>query len=1383
MKHLLRMTLWGLSTVLTLVIILLGTIGGLLTTESGTRWLVEQGERIAPLELRIDHVEGTLFTELELRGLHLALPDGPVIDLEQGRIGVRARSLLRGELNVRLLAASGLRVDLPPADPDEPPAEEPFALPESVRLPLAVRLGQLEVDDVEILMAGEPLTSITRLTASARASGTQIELRSFELDMPEIQAQLAGKIEADDDYPLNLHGQWKAPLPADVAEGLGVDTAQGTLAITGALLEQVALEHDLDAGIQLHLQAGARELFTAPELDLVARWEPFTYHLDPEQALAAEGGHLDLQGTPDDWALTLETATQLEPWPRVTLATRARGSLEALELETLELDSEAGRIALAGPVRFAETLEWDLTLAAEGLDPNALGMELDAGIERLQAQLQGTLPLTGDTPPLAALEARAVIDELAGHFEDHPITGGLSARLADGEAHLEDTRLAIGDLAQLELTGWATGLDGDLTDPDHRLAFDVGLALQVPDLARLNPELDGALDDLRLALEGDYTPASGALTAQANLDPLRADLRGIGITGGAQVAINERDGRIERFRLITDAGAQLSLSGDLEWAEGLGWDLELEAEGLDPSLFVAEAPGNLALALESRGQVDADGTPRLEAHLRRLEGTLRDQAVSGQGQVHLEGAHLTLNDLQLALGQNTLSASGDWTDTLDFNLRLEAPALDQAWPDLAGRLELEAHVTGEPERPRLAARGDGAGLRFADLALERLELKANAGLDATAPAEVDVRLTGLDLADGARVERLHLDASGVMEDHRLSLEVDAADLGSVDLGIQGGLDADALHWSGRLTRLELDQPAAGPWQLAEPVALEGGPESAHLERLCLTRDDGRLCAQGRWSAAEGAQFSADLDAVELAWLEPFLPPELSIAGQLNAEVSGDLDAEGMLTADLDIRPGDGHLVLRDEEGDLEEFPYRDVRLTAQVRDRDVDAALRLDFLDGGTARSDIQLRPEGDDLRLDGEFVARLDNLAWLAALSPEIERLRGELDARLVFGGRVDAPLVEGAVRFRDGGVLIPEAGIDVVIPEITADVISAERLDLSGRLESGDGGIDLSGQVDLSGDEPRAEMNLIGEDFLIVNRVDAEARITPDLQLAFTPSDGIRVRGEVFLPWARIRPPDLPPGAIRVSGDEIILGEEIEEAQGLKTDIRIRIRLGDDVRFDGFGLTARFAGEVDVQEITGQPTQLFGEITIPEGQYSDYGQDLRIERGSLAFQGPAETPELDLRAVRTVREYNVTVGLEIRGTPDNLRSRVISDPPMDETEAMSYLLTGRPLSGASQSDGNMIAAAAAAYGLEQGAVITERIGRELGLDEVELDTEGGLDESALTLGLYLSPRLLLRYSIGLFDNTSKVLLRYELTRNLSVETSSGTTEQAVDLIYRIER
>ncbi|MFO7953564.1 translocation/assembly module TamB domain-containing protein [Thioalkalivibrio sp.] len=1378
-----RATLWGLSTVLTLVIILLGTLAGLLATESGTRWLAGQAERLAPFELQIDRVEGTLFTELELYGLHLALPDGPVIDLPAGRVGVSARSLLRGELNVRLLSARGMRVDLPAPAPDAPPADEPFALPDSVRLPLAVRLGQLRIEETEILQAGAPLASISHLTASARARGSRIELRALELDMPEVQARLAGEIKTAGDYTLELHGQWQSPLPAAAAEGLGTDVAHGELSVTGALRERVQVEHDLNAGIQLNLQASARELFSTPELELTARWQPFDYHLDTEQSVALEAGRLDLHGTPKAWALDLDTAATLAHWPRLALNARAQGDLESMELEALQIDSEAGRVALSGPVRFGSTLDWDLTLEVHDLATTPLGLEVDAGVKHLKAQVQGTLPMEANTPLLAALEARATVDELSGQYEDHPITGGLNAWVADGEAGLEDTRLSIRDIARLDLDGSAAGLAGDLTDPDHRIVFDLGLDLAGPELAGLHPDLDGRVEQLQVALEGTYAPTSGALDARLDLAPLRARLHGNDISGDARVALTETGGQIERLQVATDTGARLALSGDFDWSEGFAWDLALDGDGLDPSLVVTEAPGQLALALTSAGHLDADGTPRLEARLQRLEGTLLDQPVSGQAELGLEDQRLRLDRLDLALGRNTLTARGEWTDRLDFELQLDAPELDRAWPDLGGRLELDARITGDPDRPRVVAHGSGSGLRLADVTLDRLELDADAGLEVAAPAEIDLRLSGLELGDGTRLESLRVDGSGRVDEHRMTLAADAAGLGSVDLALQGALDPETLHWRGQLARLELDQPAAGPWRLTQPVDLEAGPEQARLDRLCLAREDSRLCAEARWGAASGAEFDAVVRALDLAWLEPFLPPELAIAGELNAEASGSMDADGLLGADLALTPTDGHLVVRDEDGDREDVPYRDVRLTAQIRDRDIDAALRLDFLDGGTARSDIRLRPDGDDLRIDGDLVARLDDLAWLASLSPEIQRLRGSLDARLDFGGRLDAPLVEGEVAFREGGVLIPEAGIDVVIPEITARVVSAEQLTLAGRLESGDGGLDLEGQVDLGENGPRAELNLVGADFLVVNRVDAEVRITPDLQLVFTPDDGIRVRGEVVLPWARIRPPDLPSSAIQVSDDEVILGEEIQEAQGLKTDIRIRIRLGDDVRFDGFGLTARFAGEVDVEEVTGRPTQLFGEITIPEGQYTDYGQDLRVERGSLVFQGPAENPELDLRAMRTVREHNVTVGLEIRGTPANLRSRVISDPPMDETEAMSFLLTGRPLSGASQSDGNMIAAAAAAYGLDQGAVITERIGRELGLDEVELDTEGGLDESALTLGLYLSPRLLLRYSIGLFDNTSKVLLRYELTRNLSLETSSGTTEQSVDLIYRIER
>ncbi|WP_026340479.1 translocation/assembly module TamB domain-containing protein [Thioalkalivibrio sp. ALJT] len=1377
-----RATLRGLAAAIALTLALIGSLAALLASESGTRWLVAQGERVAPFEFRVERVAGTLFTELQLDALHLELPEGPSVALDQGRLAVRAGSLLRGELQIPIVAAAGLRIDLPPADPE--PASEPFTLPDTVHLPLGIHLDALQVDALELRQAGDPLASITRITARARAHGSAFELDTLELDMPEVRTHLTGRLDATGRYPLQLEGYWQAPLPEGIATGLGVAEARGEWSVSGALHEHVQLEHVLRAGIELRLRAAARELLATPDIDVAAHWEPFTYHsAEGGQDVAVEPGQLSLNGTPEDWTLTLDAAAKGEGWPRTTLATRARGSLDALEIESLTVDSAAGRATLSGPVQVSDPLEWDLRLEIRELDPAPLGLELDARLERLDARLDGRLQPAADTPLLAGLQAALVIDHLTGQYAGEPWQGQLHARLAEGQLLLEDTGLSIDNSAQLEVSGLATGLGGDLANPEQALDFDFGLGLRAPRLSTLHPELDGHIEQLQIALGGHYTPASGALEADLRLDPLRAQLRDIDIGGGARIALNEGGGQIKHLELTTGDGTRVGLRGDLDWSAGLAWDLALEGTDVDPALIVAEAPGRLTLALESRGRLDADTPPELEARLQRLEGHLRAQPVAGQGRLQLAGEHLTLDALELTLGANRLTADGAWDEVLDLALELDAPELERVWPDLAGRLQLDARVTGEVERPHLEARGTGTNLRLGDHHLQRLELAANAGFETGAPAEMDLNLSGIELADGLQVEALRLGADGRIDAHHLNLTMTSAELGSLDLSLQGWLDPEPLHWSGELTRLDLAQPAAGTWGLVAPAALEAGAEAARLEPLCLARADGRLCAEGRWHAQEGAEFAAALDAVDLAWLEPFLPPEIGIQGRLSAEASGQLDAQGLLTADLAVTPEDGHLIVRDDDGDLEPVPYRDARLTARVRDRNVDAALHIDFLEGGTARSDLRLRAVDDNLHLDGDFVARLDNLGWLAGLSPEIQRLRGALDARLEFGGRLDAPLVEGAVRFRDGGVLIPEAGIDVGIPELTANVISAERMELSGRLESGPGRLDLNGGVDLGTDGPRVQLALTGTDFLVVDRTDAEARITPDLQLGFSPEAGIRVRGEVLLPWARIRPPDLPPGSIRVSGDEIVIGEQITATQGLATDIRIRIRLGDDVRFDGFGLTARFAGEVDVEEVTGRPTQLFGEIGIPEGQYSDYGQDLSVERGSLAFQGPAETPELDLRAVRTVREHNVTVGLEIRGTPDNLRSRVISDPPMDETEAMAFLLTGRPLSGASQSDGNMIANAAAAYGLEQGAVITERIGRELGLDEVTLDTEGGLDESALTLGLYLSPRLLLRYSIGLFDNTSKVLLRYELTRNLSVETTSGTAEQSVDLIYRIER
>nr|WP_242472518.1 translocation/assembly module TamB domain-containing protein [Ectothiorhodospira mobilis] len=337
---------------------------------------------------------------------------------------------------------------------------------------------------------------------------------------------------------------------------------------------------------------------------------------------------------------------------------------------------------------------------------------------------------------------------------------------------------------------------------------------------------------------------------------------------------------------------------------------------------------------------------------------------------------------------------------------------------------------------------------------------------------------------------------------------------------------------------------------------------------------------------------------------------------------------------------------------------------------------------------------------------------------------------------------------------------------------------------MRSGEGNLTLEGEVQRGGDgPPPVRLQVRGEDFLALRRPDVQVVISPDLDVT-TIGRRVIVTGDVAVPRARVELVELPPQAVAVSGDEIIVQEAGEEpGEPLVVVARLGVTLGEDVRIRGYGLDARLGGTLKVQQSPGLPTRLLGQIRIPEGRYKAYGQDLTVERGLLLFQGPPENPGLDLRAVRRIPAHEVTVGLEMGGTLEQPRSRVFSEPPMEETEALAFLVTGRPLSGAGEGDGNAIASAIALYGIERGAFITDRLGSELGLDEFTVDTETGLDEAALMMGKQLSSRLFLRYSVGLFDRVNTLMLRYSLSPHLSLETQSSSEAQSMDLIYRLER
>ena len=121
-----------------------------------------------------------------------------------------------------------------------------------------------------------------------------------------------------------------------------------------------------------------------------------------------------------------------------------------------------------------------------------------------------------------------------------------------------------------------------------------------------------------------------------------------------------------------------------------------------------------------------------------------------------------------------------------------------------------------------------------------------------------------------------------------------------------------------------------------------------------------------------------------------------------------------------------------------------------------------------------------------------------------------------------------------------------------------------------------------------------------------------------------------------------------------------------------------------------------------------------------------------------------------------------------------------MAEADALSYLVIGRPLSQATESDGGELSNAAIALGARQASQITQQIGQAVGLDQLAITGAGG-EATALVAGKQVNSRLHARYAYGVFSRLGTLLLKYRLSRRLTLEAGSGE-EQSIDLLYQVE-
>jgi translocation and assembly module TamB len=324
------------------------------------------------------------------------------------------------------------------------------------------------------------------------------------------------------------------------------------------------------------------------------------------------------------------------------------------------------------------------------------------------------------------------------------------------------------------------------------------------------------------------------------------------------------------------------------------------------------------------------------------------------------------------------------------------------------------------------------------------------------------------------------------------------------------------------------------------------------------------------------------------------------------------------------------------------------------------------------------------------------------------------------------------------------------------------------------------VTGQTALDPDADwPTQLTLTGDAVRAVQLPEAEMFVAPDLDVAVTWPD-VHVTGTLHVPRASLGLSELPAQAVAPSTDAVVHGGDGRRgAQRSRLYAAVGITLGDDVHYAGLDLDTKVTGQLRVDAEPNRSATAMGTLTLA-GTYNAYGQELMLERGQLLFSGPLDDPGVDVRAVRTI-DATTRVGVELAGTLKDPRTRITSTPAMSEADALSYLLLGRPVTGTGGGETTTLQAAALAMGLNQALPVVQRLGTTLGLDELSVQSTTQ-DAGALMAGKYLSPKVYIRYSYGLFNRIGGLLLRFKVNERLSLETRSGD-QKSMDLLYTVEK
>ncbi|MBO1270180.1 translocation/assembly module TamB [Shewanella sp. 4t3-1-2LB] len=977
--------------------------------------------------------------------------------------------------------------------------------------------------------------------------------------------------------------------------------------------------------------------------------------------------------------------------------------------------------------------------------------------------LAGRYPLTlhaqlqiQQLPQLPGLQSQQLTAALTGDFRhlqaELQLNGEQQAAI---NGHIDLTNAAL----PYDITVEHGKLHWPLTEPQYAVA---GLTLHS----------NGSLQQQTATISGNFdTPwlSQIDITADVSHKPQQLD--------------------IAAFKAWSAAG-QLTLQGSLDYANGIKWRAKVGVEELNAAKIalttddVTIPESSISGSFNTHGHV-ADKQWQVAIAAANLQGSAAKTPFALTGSADVDQRwHLHSKGLQLTAFNAALSLDGNAGEKWDLNGKLTVPELAMFYPQAHGSINADITVRGDGSHPQLLLDGSAAQLSFKDYELQSAQVNGRyTPLDQHA-FSLQLQAHALTLSH-QQLDSLTLVADGDLNQQQLTLSSQGPQ--SISLTLNNRYDQQKKLVSAQLEQLQLNTNI-GRWQLQHPASFRWDlqKQQGQVAPLCLQTDRNLLCLQQPVTIADKGVATLHYTGEPGELLTNLLPEGVLWQGKADMDASVSWSPKMKPTAQLQFNIAPGRISFPEGRDSPAPIDFDGGFIKAKLDQQSLTT--QVEFTAGDILQLHSQLNIGVSPTHpLQGSIKMQQINLKPLQRLVPQLQTLQGLVNADIAIAGSLQDPQFSGQLQLKDGELVSTTNPTKIEQLQLQL-AFAGQHATLQGNWKMGDGNGEMQGDIRWTDGQFEGDLALNGKALTLIQPPLAILKVSPNLQLHFAPKR-LDVKGSVDIPSGNISIMQLPDGGVGVSQD-VVFDDSVAQIQARAAPMAISadigLNVGNKVAIDGYGLKGMLSGTLRLQQQANKPVQLFGNIRVLDGSYRFMGQTLSITTGELQFAGPPQVPNLNVEAIREIKDDDVVAGVRVTGTPQKPVVTLFSNPAKEQAEILSYIVQGKGYDS-SQNNSLMLGAAMALSGqVTGGGQALSNIGNtaaglveKFGFSNVQLDTN---DDGKVAISGYLGKDLMLKYGVGVFNPGYEMTVRYYLLSKLYLESVTSTVGQSLDIYYSFD-